>query len=75
MYLILSGTAKIVNGTDNFEAKHLKFGDYFGESEMLRVIGFDFFGDIYADSDDVECFFISRENFKKIAIFEMMKIK
>lgn len=75
MFLILSGTAKIVNSKDHYEAKQLKFGDYFGESEMIRVIGFDFFGDIYADSDEVECFFISRENFSKIALFEIEKIK
>ena len=43
--------------------KILKKGDYFGESEIIRVIGFDFFGDIIADSDEVECMFISKYNF------------
>ena len=75
MYLIVSGIAKIVNSKDNHAPKLLKKGDYFGESEIIRVIGFDFFGDIIAESDKVETLFISKSNFQKIALFEQMNIK
>lgn len=75
MYLIVSGIAKIVNSKDNHAPKLLKKGDYFGESEIIRVIGFDFFGDIIAESDKVETLFISKANFQKIALFEQMNIK
>lgn len=75
MYFIISGKAQIINTQDDYEAKTLKKGDYFGESEIIRVIGFDFFGDVVAESETVECLFISKQNFQKIALFEQMNIK
>ena len=58
MYLIISGHCIIKNHDDNFESKILIKGDYFGDSDILKCVGYSFFGDIYAHSDSVECWFI-----------------
>jgi hypothetical protein len=36
----------------------------------LKVVGYEFFGDIIADSEEVECLFISLNDFYKIPLFE-----
>ena len=48
--------------------------DFFGISDLLKIIGFDFFGDIIADTD-LKCYFISSHNFNKIPLFEKQMIK
>ena len=58
-YFIIKGYANVVNPDDGFIAKRLKQGDYFGESDLLKSVGYSFFGDIIADSDDFECWYIS----------------
>lgn len=57
-YFITKGTAAVRNHDDGYVAKKLTQGDYFGESDPLKVVGYTFFGEIVADSDDLECWFI-----------------
>ena len=52
----------------------MKKGDFFGESEALKSIGFAFFGDIVA-AETVECFFIPQDEFMKIPTYEKNQIK
>jgi len=39
------------------------------------IKGFAFFGDIVAESDKVDCLFISKENVQKIPTYELLRIK
>ena len=50
-------------------------GEFFGESEILKVIGYDYFGDIIAESEEVECMFISQDDLLKIPLYELVEIK
>jgi len=53
----------------------LQGGEFFGESEILKVIGYDYFGDIIAESEEVECMFISQDDLLKIPLYELVEIK
>ena len=50
-------------------------GEFFGESEILKVIGYDYFVDIIAESEEVECMFISQDDLLKIPLYELVEIK
>ena len=50
-------------------------GEFFGESEILKVIGYDYFGDIIAESEEVECMFVSQDDLLKIPFYELVEIK
>ncbi|CDW89030.1 tpr domain containing protein [Stylonychia lemnae] len=52
--IIMQGKCKVVNNFDSYDVATLKRGDIFGESDFLRNISYDFFGDIIADDDQVE---------------------
>ena len=43
-YLIRKGCLFLKNTDDGYEAKELVPGDYFGESDLLRCVGYEFFG-------------------------------
>ncbi len=43
-YLIRKGRLILKNTDDGYEAKELVPGDYFGESDLLRCVGYEFFG-------------------------------
>lgn len=43
-YLIRRGCLVCKNTDDGYEAKELVPGDYFGESDLLRCVGYEFFG-------------------------------
>jgi hypothetical protein len=57
-YLVLEGHCIVRNHDDKYVSKRLSRSDFFGESDMLKTVGFDFFGDIIAESQ-VKCYFIS----------------
>ena len=59
-----------MNPDDGYVAKRLKQGDYFGESDLLKAVGYSFFGNIIADSDDLECWFIKMKDLSRIPAFE-----
>lgn len=42
---------------------------------MLQCVGYSFFGEIIADTDDVECWFIPEERFVRIPQYEQAKMK
>ena len=65
----------IRNQDDGFVSKRLKQGDYFGESDILKVVGYNFFGEIVADSDDLECWFIPLKDMPRIPLFEQLQLK
>jgi CRP-like cAMP-binding protein len=73
--LINEGKCKVVNHDDGICCQKLKKGDFFGESEALKSIGFAFFGDIVAATDTVECLFIPQDEFMKIPTYEKNQIK
>ena len=56
-------------------AKRLRHGDYFGEADLLHTVGYTFFGDIIADSDDLECMHIPYEKFMKVPLYEQMEMR
>lgn len=60
LYIIIKGRCKVVHKKDNILATYLQGGECFGESDLLKIVGFDFFGDIIADSNEVECLYISQ---------------
>lgn len=74
-YVIIQGHCKVVHLKDGHEATQLQGGDCFGESDLLKIVGFDFFGDIIADSAEVQCLYISTQNFGKIPLFEQNNIR
>jgi len=43
-YLIRKGRLILKNTDDGYVAKELVPGDYFGESDLLRCVGYEFFG-------------------------------
>lgn len=73
-YLILDGSCIVRNHDDKYVCKKLKRSDFFGESDILKIIGFDFFGDIITETPIV-CYFISKDNFNKIPLYEQNMIK
>lgn len=55
-------------------AKQLNHGDFFGDADLLHVVGYSFFGDIIATTD-VELMYIPAAKFNKIPLFEQMEMK
>lgn len=74
-YMIVKGRCEVIHKSDQMRACYIQGGDFFGESEILKVVGFDFFGDIYAESDFVDCIFISLNDFHKIPLYEQTTVK
>lgn len=74
-YFITQGSCQVRNHDDGYCAKKLKQGDYFGEGDLLRTVGYTTFGEIVADSDDVECWFVACDDFWMIPLFEQMHMK
>ena len=56
--MVLSGTALVKNNQmpkGKEILAELRAGDIFGESDLLRYPGIDFFGDIYAGAGGMDC--------------------
>ena len=53
----------------------LQRGEFFGEAQALQTLSLNFFGEVYAQSDDVELLFLSRENLQLLPGFERAKMK
>ena len=75
IYLIDSGTCHLLHKYDGFNCRELRRWDFFGECDLLKVIGYTYFGDIVAISDEVRTLFISNANFKKIPVYEQLVMK
>ena len=58
IYIIKEGRCGVIHSKDNYEATSLIQGDIFGESEYFSIRGYDFFGDIVAQSQSVKIWFI-----------------
>ena len=74
-YLLTNGKCRVVNHDDDYCFQELTNGHFFGEAEMLKTVDFCFFGNIVADSDDVECMFIPAKDFMKMPNYERVLIK
>lgn len=61
----------------NFE-KNLARGEFFGEANLIRCMGIEYFGDIIAfgseDNPEVSLIYISWEDFQRIPDFELRKM-
>ena len=57
IYVVVKGSCSIVNDEDGYEPGLLKGGEMFGESDLLKIVGYDFFGRVIA-AEDCECMFI-----------------
>lgn len=67
LFIISKGSWEIRNRKDNYSVGHLVKGNYFGESEILKIIDATYFGDIYASQhQDLEVLFLSYEAMKRI---------
>lgn len=75
IYIIESGKCCIQHPNDEFMAKELTRWDFFGECDLLKVVGYTYFGDIVVTSDKVQVLFISTSAFKKIPVYEQFVMK
>lgn len=76
LYIIESGTCHLVHRNDQFNAREMRRWDFFGECELLKCIGYTYFGDVIAVSEkEVRTLFISKANFKKIPVYEQLVMK
>ena len=67
LFIISKGSWEIINRKDNYNVGYLLKGNYFGESEILKIIDATYFGDIYASQNqDLEILFLSYEAMKRI---------
>jgi len=51
IYIIREGKCFVKNPTDNYTLITLIAGDVFGENEILRIKGYNYFGDIYTENE------------------------
>ena len=75
--MILSGSAYIVNNQLPKEKQklcELRNGDIFGESDLIRHAGIDFFGDIVAGPNGLECLVLMAPD-QLIHMFERESIR
>ena len=57
-----------------FVAKRLATGSILGESDAMRCVGIDFFGDIYAEKKGLQCLVIEKPDLS-LDTFEMKVLK
>ena len=70
IFIIVKGIWKVINRKDNYVCWELFKGDWFGESEVLNILDWTYFGDIFAKSD-VDVMYISYKNFNRIPYYEL----
>lgn len=61
--LMYAGSARCVNKSfkgSPFVAKRLATGSILGESDAMKCVGIDFFGDIYAERNGLQCLVIEK---------------
>ena len=75
VYVVTRGSATVVNTADGYRACQLRGGEIFGEADLLKIVGYEFFGDIIADCDDCQVMFISTRHFHEIPEFEKITMK
>ena len=75
--LMYAGSARCVNKSfkgSSFVVKRLATGSILGESDALKCVGIDFFGDIYAECHGLECLVIEKPDLC-LDTFEMKFLK
>ena len=70
LFYIVKGSCIVRNKEDRFEGKIIREGDFFGEGDLLKCVDYTFFGEIVAQSEQVEVLYIGEDDFHKIPIFE-----
>ena len=74
IYIIFKGKCIIANPFDQFIPKILFKYDLFGENDMLRINGYQSFGDIIT-MNNVEWLFLSKQSISRIPFYEQFIIK
>lgn len=75
VFIINKGSWEVINRKDNYTVAFLFKGDYFGESEVIKIPDYTYFGDIYAcPHQDVDIIMLSYEAMKRIPFFELQTI-
>ena len=75
--LMYEGSARCVNksfGGLSFVVKRLATGSILGESDAMKCIGIDFFGDIYAENNGLKCLVIESPDLC-LDMFEMKVLR
>lgn len=72
--LVLEGSCKVVVPEDNFEVFELRRGDYFGASDLLRIPGIEFLGQIMAGPKGCKCMVIKAPD-QVIQLYERKKLQ
>eukprot|EP00347_Sterkiella_histriomuscorum_P006536 403352393 len=74
LFIILSGYCQVICPIDNYEVVKLKRGEVFGESDLLRLPSYDFFGNIITGSEGCECLMIENPN-ELLTLYERQRMK
>ena len=69
--MVNKGICGVINRFDKFVACYLFKGDFFGEADSFRRPDLTYFGDVYAISSEVELYFLSHENLKRLPFYEV----
>ena len=75
--LMYAGSARCINKyfkPTTFIAKRLATGSILGESDALKMVGIDFFGDIYAEKSGLQCLVIDKPD-KVLDAFEITLLR
>ena len=73
-YAILEGKCTIKNTRDGYTVGTLQTGEFFGESEFLFVMGYNYFGDIVTTTP-CKFHFIPREKLRRIPEYDQKRMK
>lgn len=58
--IVLDGHCQVINKADTFYFHDLRPGDHFGSSDLLKIIGIEYLGDIYAGPNGVRVMIIPK---------------
>ncbi len=75
--LVYNGSARCINKAFpnyKFVAKRMTSGSIMGESDTIQSIGIEFFGDIYAEKEGLQCLVIEKPDLV-LDIFEQKLLK
>ncbi len=75
IYFILEGHIQVVNRSDKYVLATIFKGEYFGESSILRTVGYEYYGDLLIGDKGLKLMFIPRNVFMELPIHERLKLK
>lgn len=72
LYVIVNGKCSIRHPQDNYAVGQVGVGEFFGESELLGEMGYDYFGDIIADRGAT---FLCIKGLKRVVAYDLKQVK